>query len=162
MSKYMILSSQQEVIRRRLSLQLPSSPPMPVSSELNSLASSPTSRSVSLYNWSPESEYHTTHPVPTEPDMAHRHSIDDVHSEDTHKLCEINQQIKATLTDLLNTDSARSDEKYRAWIQERLMDTEQQIRKQRRRHSSSNREMAQSIATHMSPHMSPPTRLVWH
>jgi len=65
---------------------------------------------------------------------------------------EINKEIKATLTELLNTESVRSDEKYRQWIQERLMDAEQQIRRQRRRRSSSStvdREFASSIAEHM-------------
>jgi len=75
--------------------------------------------------------------------------VEDPRSEDEQKaLYEINQQIKATLTELLNTESVRSDEKYRAWIQERLMDAEHQIRKRRRRHSGADRDFAQSIAEH--------------
>jgi hypothetical protein len=60
-----------------------------------------------------------------------RHNIAD--PEDAHKLFHVNKDIKATLTELLNTESVRSDGKYRQWIQERLMEAEQQIRRQRRR-----------------------------
>lgn len=150
MQRLQVLESQQEVLRRRLALQVPAAAPMTAGSpELNSLSSSPvSSRSAFASSWSPELEYTSAHPMPI---MGHRHSIDDTHVEDSHKLYEINQQIKATLTELLNTESVRSDDKYRAWIQERLMDAERQIRKQRRRHSSGDRMMAASIATHMSP-----------
>lgn len=82
--------------------------------------------------------------------MASRISIDDTHTEETHKLAEINQQIVATLTELLNTECVRSDEKQRAWIQERLMEAEHQMRRQRRRHSSnSERDFASAIAHHL-------------
>lgn len=151
MQKYMLLSSQEEAIRRRLSLQLPTAPPMAVSSpEFRSLSSSPTDYRA---GWAPS--YSSTYPSPTEPiaahpGTAHRHSITD--TEDAHRLCEINQEIKATLTELLNTNSVRSDEKSRAWIQSRLMAAEHQIRDQRRRRSSSSghdREFASSIAEHL-------------
>jgi hypothetical protein len=82
--------------------------------------------------------------------MPARTSIDDMHTDEAHKLAEINQQIIATLTDLLNTDSVRSDDKSRAWIQEKLMEAEHQIRRQRRRHSSnSERDFASAIAHHL-------------
>lgn len=154
MQKYMLLSSQQEVLRRRLSLRIPSEAPMTVTSpELRSLSSSPTSpptQGMHSSFWS--SSYSSAQPIPATPGTMHRHrhSIG-YSSDDSHRLCEINQQVKATLTEMLNTESVRENDKYRAWIQERLMDTEQQIRKQRRRHSSGDREMAASIATHFSP-----------
>lgn len=151
MQKYMLLSSQEEAIRRRISLQVPIAAPMTASTpELQSLSSSPTEhRSV----WSPG--YSSTYPMPTvpiatQPGTAHRHSI--VDTEDVDKLSELNQEIKATLTELLNTESVRSDEKSRVWIQSRLMAAEHQIRNQRRRRSSStdhDREFASSIAEHM-------------
>ncbi|KAF2478041.1 uncharacterized protein BDR25DRAFT_299760 [Lindgomyces ingoldianus] len=155
MQKYMLLSSQQEVLRRRLSLQIPTASPMTASSpEFQSLSSSPTfSRPAYASSWSAEPEYIATHPlsaypIPTQPGMGHRNSVDESLTEDSHRLYEINQQIKATLTELLNTESVRSDEKYRAWIQGRLMDAEQQMRRQRRRRSSVDREIAESIAEH--------------
>jgi predicted component of type VI protein secretion system len=83
------------------------------------------------------------------PSDVHRRGSDPLSdTTDSQKLFEINQQMKATLTELLNTDSVRADDKYRAWIQERLMDAEHQIRRQRRRRSSSDREMAESIHEH--------------
>jgi hypothetical protein len=151
MQKYMLLSSQEEAIRRRLSLQLPTAAPMTASSsEFQSLSSSPVD---SRPAWSPG--YSSTYPSPTEPIVtqpgtAHRPSIAD--TIDAHKQCELNQEIKATLTELLNTESIRSDEKSRAWIQSRLMAAEHQIRDQRRRRSSGSnhdREFASSIAEHM-------------
>jgi len=67
---------------------------------------------------------------------------------ESHKLYEINQQIKATLTELLNTDSVKQDDKFRVWVQGRLMDAELEMRRQRRRRSSVDREIAESIAEH--------------
>ncbi|KAJ4303780.1 hypothetical protein N0V90_002681 [Kalmusia sp. IMI 367209] len=160
--KYMLLSSQQEVISRRLSLHVPCGAPMTTQSpELQSLASSP--RTYFSTSWSPEPDFTsrypaTSNPIPVQqPGTGHRHSIAD--PEDAHKLFEINKEIKTTLTELLNTESVRADEKYRQWIQERLMDAEQQIRRQRRRRSSGStvdREFASSIAEHldMGIHMS--------
>lgn len=157
MAKLQLLSSQQEVLRRRLSLQVPSPPPMPAQSpEFGPLSYSPTSsRSLSFSD-----DFQIVAPIPTEPHMGNRRSSDDPHGhvEDSHKLCEVNQQIKAMLTELLNTESVRSDEKYRAWVQERLLDAEHQIRLQRRRQSSADRDMAASIATNMTP-ISP--RMSW-
>jgi hypothetical protein len=76
--------------------------------------------------------------------------MDDMHTDESQKLAEINQQIVATLTELMNTESVRSDERNRAWIQEKLMEAEHQIRRQRRRHSSNaERDFASSIAQHL-------------
>lgn len=150
MPKCLLLDSQQEVIRRRLSLQLPSTAPMTASSpEFQSISA--TSRPSYASPWSPEPEYTSTqstlsHPIPTMPGTAHRRNMSESHTEDSDKLCDINKQIKATLTDLLNTESVRSDEKYRVWVQARLLDAEHQIRLQRRRRSSADKDMAELIA----------------
>ena len=53
--------------------------------------------------------------------------------EDEQKLQDVNLQIKSTLTELLNCESVRSDDKYRAWIQTRLMDAEKELRGSRMR-----------------------------
>lgn len=147
MQKYILLSAQKEALQRRISLQLPFGAPMEASSpEFQSLSSSPEGRP----------SYATPYPSATEPlptsrtAMAARTSMNDIHTEETHKLAEINQQIIATLTELLNTESVRSDDKSRSWIQERLMEAEHQIRRQRRRHSSnSERDFASAIAHHL-------------
>ena len=56
-------------------------------------------------------------------------------SED-QSLYNVNQDIKTTLTDLLNCDAVRQDGKMRLWIQTRLMDAEMELKRQRRRRSS--------------------------
>jgi len=87
------------------------------------------------------------YPIPTVPGVEHRGSMSyENQSEDGHKLYEINQRIKTTLTELLNTDSVKNDEKFRTWIQGRLMNAEMEMRRQRRRRSSIDREIAESIA----------------
>ncbi|KAH5734225.1 hypothetical protein HBI17_203460 [Parastagonospora nodorum] len=146
MQKYLLLTAQKEALQRRVALQLPfGTPREPSSPEFQSLSSSP--------DWSPK--YTTPYPAATEPlptttVRSSRSSMDDMHMDESHKLAEINQQIIATLTELLNTESIRSDEKSRAWIQEKLMEAEHQIRRQRRRHSSnSERDFASAIAHHL-------------
>jgi hypothetical protein len=47
--------------------------------------------------------------------------------EDENNLKNVNQQIKCTLTDLLNCEGVRGDERYRMWVQTRLMDAEKQL-----------------------------------
>src|SRR4051812_4329942 len=112
MQKYMLLDSQQEVIRRRLSLQLPSTTPMTAtSSELPSLSPA-SSRSSYASTWSPEPEYALGQPMPsypisTLPSTSMQRNPSKAHTDDSTKLCEINKQMKATLTDLLNTESVR-------------------------------------------------------
>jgi hypothetical protein len=128
MQKYMLLSAQKEALQRRMSLQIPFGAPMEVSSpEFQSLSSS---RACSP-------GYASSYPTLNV----------DLHTEDSHKLAEINHQIVATLTELLNTECVRSDDKQRAWIQEKLMEAEHQGRRQRRRHSSNaERDFASAIA----------------
>ncbi|XTI91968.1 hypothetical protein V2W45_1420462 [Cenococcum geophilum] len=156
LQKYMLLSSQQEVLRRRLSLQIPPPTPMTAfSPEMQSLSSSPVSSRPNYNSFSPEpfpispasSRPMGAYPIPTVPGVEHRSSMGyENQSENGHKLYEINQKIKTTLTELLNTDSVKNDEKFRTWIQGRLMDAEMEMRRQRRRRSSIDREIAESIA----------------
>lgn len=53
--------------------------------------------------------------------------------EDENKLKDVNLQIKSTLTELLNCESVRNDNRYRSWIQTRLMDAEKELRGSRTR-----------------------------
>ena len=147
MQKYMLLSAQKEALQRRMAMEIPSNAPMTVSSpEFQSLSSSPT--------WSPK--YAMSYPIATDPvpirtsTSSRSNSIDDMHTDEAHKLSEINHQIIATLTELLNTESVRSDDKHRAWIQERLMEVEHSTRRERRRHSSiAERDFASAIAQNL-------------
>ncbi|KAJ4338943.1 hypothetical protein N0V87_003630 [Didymella glomerata] len=146
MQKYILLAAQKEALQRRISMAIPFSLPMSTSSpEFQSLSSSPSSPTDYT------SAYPTaTEPVPTRPGTVSQTSVDDMHTEESHRLYEINQQIVATLMELLNTDAVKTDPKYRAFIQEKLMESEHQIRRQRRRHSSNaERDYASSIAHHL-------------
>lgn len=49
------------------------------------------------------------------------------------KLKDVNLQIKSTLTELLNCESVRSDNRYRTWVQTRLMDAERELKVSRTR-----------------------------
>jgi len=51
----------------------------------------------------------------------------------------INCQIKAELTSLINCSSVKKDGQLRAWVQDRLMEVEQDCRKQRRRKSNASK-----------------------
>ena len=53
--------------------------------------------------------------------------------EDETKLKDVNQQIKSTLTELLNCESVRGDRRYRMWVQTRLMDAERELKQDRTR-----------------------------
>lgn len=147
MQKYMLLSAQKEALQRRIAMEIPFSAPMaPSSPEFQSLSSSPTSPKSS----SPYPSASDPIPVSSRTSGTPRNSMDDMHTEESHKLAEINQQIVATLTELMNTDCIRNDEKQRAWIQERLMEAEHQIRRERRRHSSNaSSDFASAIAQHL-------------
>jgi len=47
--------------------------------------------------------------------------------EDENQLKNVNEQIKCTLTDLLNCEGVRGDRRYRMWVQTRLMDAEKEL-----------------------------------
>ena len=52
------------------------------------------------------------------------------------KLFDVNECIKRMLTDLLNCEYARTHLDFRMWVQSRLMETERELRLERRRRSS--------------------------
>ena len=149
MHKYHLLSLQQEHLRQRLSLSIPSDHPLSYSSSMS--PTSPTSNRSMTSSFASLSPV-ASHPSPQLPPLTHYRSEPVAH--DTHeeeRLFEINQQIKATLTELLNTASVKHDGSFRAWVQSRLMDAEVELKKQRRRKSCHEREkeaQAESIATH--------------
>lgn len=60
--------------------------------------------------------------------------------EEERKLVQVNQQIKTTLTELLNCESVRSDRLYSVWVQSRLMDAERELKGARRHSVQGHRE----------------------
>ncbi|KAI3326368.1 hypothetical protein HD806DRAFT_404227 [Xylariaceae sp. AK1471] len=53
------------------------------------------------------------------------------------KLFDVNEGIKRALTELLNCEAVRQDKAIRTWVQTRLMETEKELRRGRRRRRSS-------------------------
>lgn len=60
--------------------------------------------------------------------------------EEEKKLVQVNQQIKTTLTELLNCESVRQDRLYSVWVQSRLMDAERELKGARRHSVAAHRE----------------------
>lgn len=58
------------------------------------------------------------------------------------KLHDVNEQIKCTLTELLNCESVRTDGRYRMWVQQRLMNTERELKGDRMKGCEKRRRMS--------------------
>lgn len=67
-------------------------------------------------------------------------------ADEERKLFDVNECIKRTLTELLNCDDARTDPDFRMWVQCRLMETERELRHERRRRSSASTDYAWYVA----------------
>jgi len=157
LQKYLLLHSQHDALQKHLS-QITTSLPEPAFSSPEpspdqsrqgregSISSSAGSDSSYLSSSPPKHtrRYHRSgsKPVspPQRPVLRTRRSslptivteslLEDI-EEDEIKLKDVNQQIKSTLTTLLNCESVRGDRRYRSWIQTRLMDTEKELKKSR-------------------------------
>lgn len=55
---------------------------------------------------------------------------------DQQKLVDVNEGLKRALTELLNCEAVRQDRAMRTWVQTRLLETEKELRRGRRRRSS--------------------------
>jgi len=158
LQKYLLLHSQHDALQKHLSLITPShaSPPsnshLRRTSQTSSLSSSPSDDS---YLSSPPRFHQRSGslPRPNRPVMKTRRSslpavIDESllgeMEEDESKLKSVNQQIKSTLTDLLNCESVRGDRRYRMWVQTRLMDAEKELKGSRSR-SCEKRRMSVDV-----------------
>lgn len=67
---------------------------------------------------------------------------------DDDQLHEVNQDIKATLTTLLNCESVKHDVNFRRWVQGKLMDVEadlKKVKRERRRRSSVESEPVAAV-----------------
>jgi hypothetical protein len=74
--------------------------------------------------------------------------------EEEVKLHDVNEQIKCTLTELLNCESVRNDGRYRMWVQQRLMNTEKELKGERMRSCDRKRRMsdAGSLSDNIGDH----------
>jgi len=156
LQKYLLLHSQHDALQKHIS-QISSTIPTTSSTSKSpdryrhsSLSSSPSSGSEdSMFMASSPPRvfrnHHRSGSIPASrqrPPMTKRRSslptvIDESImgeiEEDEIKLKEVNLQIKSTLTELLNCESVRSDDRYRTWVQTRLMDAERELKVSRTR-----------------------------
>ena len=145
LQKYLLLHSQHDALQKHLSKITPAVQ-IPQSSEKArhaSLSSSPGSDEGYLSS-SPTFRHHQrAGSVPRHRPMLKQRrsslpatideSIIGEMEEDELKIQSVNQQIKSTLTELLNCQSVRADDRYRKWVQTRLMDTEIELKGTRSR-----------------------------
>ena len=153
LQKYLLLHSQHDALQKHLNAITSSLPTRPTfspspsaspdrySSRHSSLSSSPTTPEDSYparrsYRSSSIQLPHPPSFSPNRPPITKRRSslptvIDESIlteiEEEEGKLKDVNQQIKSTLTDLLNCESVRGDKRYKMWVQTRLMDTEREL-----------------------------------
>ncbi|KAK2052274.1 hypothetical protein LY76DRAFT_609991 [Colletotrichum caudatum] len=57
-------------------------------------------------------------------------------AEEERRLFDVNEGMKRALMELLNCEQVRSDSSFRMWVQCRLMDTQKELRSERRRKSA--------------------------
>ncbi|GKT44812.1 uncharacterized protein ColSpa_04993 [Colletotrichum spaethianum] len=57
-------------------------------------------------------------------------------AEEEQRLFDVNEGMKRALMELLNCDQVRGDNSFRMWVQCRLMETEKELRSERRRKSA--------------------------
>ncbi|KAB8346327.1 hypothetical protein FH972_023371 [Carpinus fangiana] len=139
---YKQLRTEQQTIRRRLSSTASTLP-----EEMNR---SPTSDSAASTLYTAGSPTSTMQRKLSDPIM-------------NQKLIEIDQHIKSTLTDLLNTKFVRQDSAARSWVQDQLMDTEMELKRERRRRSCCAEILATEAMSPLSVHLLARRRfeLVW-
>jgi len=154
LQKYLLLHSQHDALQKHLDhitpslpTEAPSSSPFtPNQSRHSSVSSSPGSDESTYLSSPPQAirHHHRSGSTPTTQPIERRNrrhslpavvdeSVKEEIQEDETKLKHVNQQIKSTLTELLNCESVRSDRQYRMWVQTRLMDAEKELKGSRSR-----------------------------
>jgi hypothetical protein len=148
LQKYLLLHSQHDALQKHLTQITTSMPPTPTASpsrspdrfRYGSLSSSPNTDDGYLSS-SPPSAIRNhrrsgSMQVPRPRLRTRRSSLPTVIdesilgeiAEEEMKLKSVNQQIKSTLTNLLNCESVRGNQRYRMWVQTRLMDAEKELK----------------------------------
>jgi len=148
--RYRRLSEQSDSIRQRLnSISSEQSYESYSPTDMFSSTPSPHQPFSQSYHYQPASSY------PMAPTWPQSHSVATSNSSEVNgeaSLYEINQQIKTTLTELLNCDSVKHDKIFRAWVQTKLMDAEHQLKRQRKRRSSASEETMKAFEHNCGGH----------
>ncbi|KAH7325735.1 hypothetical protein B0I35DRAFT_474476 [Stachybotrys elegans] len=150
LQKYMLLQEQHEELCSHLDQIRPRLSSAGTVSTLTSPGSSPTRSYCMPVTPSPSRRHSRRHQPKAVArcsgwqDARGPEALDTIVDEDTvheisaeeQRLFDVNEGIKRALTELLNSDTVRSDLKVRKWVQTRLMETEKELRSGRRRKSS--------------------------
>ncbi|KAI1183697.1 hypothetical protein F5B17DRAFT_434336 [Nemania serpens] len=156
MQEYLLLHDQYEELCQRLHELSPTSSLSPATSSM-SLAPSPSTRGfmgrddpsspplplrdhqqrTTSYTWMSSSPAHHHARVSQRSPLSRDGLLvpGDAAAGD-RKLFDVNEGMKRALTELLNCDVVRHDRAKRTWVQTRLMETERELRRERRRRSS--------------------------
>ncbi|KAK0717400.1 hypothetical protein B0T26DRAFT_647943 [Lasiosphaeria miniovina] len=136
LQKYLLLHEQHESLRQHLD-ELRPLHSLDASVNSVSTASSPTMAGsvASLSSSSSQAWPYQPRPPLAGPYRRASTALTEVAVEEA-KLCDVNEGIKRTLTELLNCEAVRGDRSFRTWVQCRLMDTERELRSGRRRRSA--------------------------
>jgi hypothetical protein len=136
--RYKRLSELSDSIRQRLN-SISSVESYESCSPMNTFPSTPSPKQ----SFSQLYHYQTASSYPMAPTWPQSYPVATSNTSDVSgeaSLYEINQQIKTTLTELLNCESVKHDKMFRAWVQTKLMDAEHQLKRQRKRRSSVSQE----------------------
>jgi hypothetical protein len=157
LQKYLLLQEQHEELVAHLDQIRPSpSPPLmndyasPTRS--SSISSASSSSSSTSHSMGGHSRKHTrrSRPPPCSYDdfnnrrLSRSDTLDTIPDEETmfaisteeRRLFDVNESMKRALTELLNCEAVRADNRMRMWVQGRLMEVEKELRSGRRRKNS--------------------------
>ncbi|KAI1737971.1 hypothetical protein F4680DRAFT_426695 [Xylaria scruposa] len=144
MQEYLSLHDQREELCQRLHELCPSSSSSSTTTTLSSLASTTaTSPSVSptrsFLGRDGSSSSSMLTPSSSRPDFrVQNESLVGEVAAGKQKLYDVNEGMKRALTELLNCEAVRQDRVMRTWVQTRLLETEKELRRGRRRRSSAD------------------------
>ncbi|KAM0326120.1 hypothetical protein ACHAQA_006713 [Verticillium albo-atrum] len=147
MQRYLELHNQHEELRQNLDIIRTTATFSTSSTSLaSSPAVSPTRSSYTPFGQYPSSRHHSRRSSLAGPPRTRRgstslppladESILYQLAEEERRLFDVNEGMKRALTELLNGHEAKADGAFRTWVQCRLMDTEKELRSERRRKSA--------------------------
>ncbi|TDZ15886.1 hypothetical protein C8034_v010919 [Colletotrichum sidae] len=143
---YLMLHSQHQELRQHLD-QIRPVPTTCTTSLASSPSVSPTRSTCSPFGQYPSAggrRHHSRRSSLTGPKARRSSSLAPIADETTiwavaeeeRRLFDVNEGMKRALMELLNCEQVRSDSSFRMWVQCRLMDTEKELRSERRRKSA--------------------------
>ncbi|KAI0192530.1 hypothetical protein F4808DRAFT_365625 [Astrocystis sublimbata] len=138
MQEYLSLQDQHEELCQRLHALSPTSSTSTRSSASTAVTSPSVSPTRSFRDGPSPSRLAAPYPFPSSTKAGHGQNEQVAVGE--QKLYDVNEGMKRALTELLNCEAVRQDRAMRTWVQTRLLETEKELRRGRRRRSSATVE----------------------